>query len=270
MVGPGRDLMDKVEATLRQVEEEVIRPRFRSLLESEVSTKSPGEVVTVADVEAERVLTRRLSDLAPAPVIGEEACADDPSLLRALEAERVWLIDPIDGTANFIAGTDDWAVMVALCQHGHTVASWIWRPVSQTMYVAERAAGATENGRRLGVASRERVPAAMRGAVLTRFLDPGTAARVARNRTRFGTVTGGSLCAGVDYPAIIGGQLDFALYWRTLPWDHAPGALLLAEAGGAVRRPDGTPYRPGRLGEGLLASVDAPAWEAVRAGLLGG
>lgn len=52
------------------------------------------------------------------------------------------------------------------------------------------------------------------------------------------------MCAGFDYPRLVAGEQDFVLYQRTLPWDHAPGALLLTEAGGLARRPDGTPTGP--------------------------
>lgn len=271
---PVRDLVGKVEQIIRDVNEEMIWPRFRALNSSDVSIKSAGEVVTVVDVEAERALTRRLADLLPVPVIGEEACADDPTLMEALGADRAWIIDPIDGTANFVAGTDAWAVMVALCERGDTVASWIWCPASGSMYVAERGSGAARNGQRLSAGGtlhgdRDRTLHDIRGAVLTKFLDPGTAKRVSANRSRFGELTGGSFCAGVDYPDVIGGVLDFVLYWRTRPWDHAPGALLLSESGGTARRPDGTAYRPGTPGAGLLAAVDARTWEAVIAGLLG-
>jgi fructose-1,6-bisphosphatase/inositol monophosphatase family enzyme len=84
----------------------------------------------------------------------------------------------------------------------------------------------------------------MRGAVLTRFLDPMTSNLVARNRHRYGPVSHGRLCAGVDYPALIEGDQEFVLFWRTMPCDHAPGALLLSESGGVARRLDGTPYGP--------------------------
>lgn len=79
----------------------------------------------------------------------------------------------------------------------------------------------------------------------------------------------GSCCAGVDSPRLALGERDFVLYHRTLPWDHAPGALLLEEeSGGHVRRPDGTRYRPGDTTTGLLAAADAVAWSRVRSVLL--
>jgi 3'-phosphoadenosine 5'-phosphosulfate (PAPS) 3'-phosphatase len=108
-------LMFQVEHILREVSAQVIEPRFAALQDDEVWLKTPGEVVTIADEEAEQLLARRLGDLLPGtPVVGEEASSQDPRLLSCLSEDHVWLVDPLDGTANFVAGGADWAVMVAL------------------------------------------------------------------------------------------------------------------------------------------------------------
>ena len=105
-------LIERVALILQDVSAEVIEPRFRALADTDVRSKTPGEVVTVADLEAEALLTSRLGDrLAGVPVVGEEACANTPALAGALEGEGAWLVDPLDGTANFVAGSPDWAVM---------------------------------------------------------------------------------------------------------------------------------------------------------------
>jgi fructose-1,6-bisphosphatase/inositol monophosphatase family enzyme len=263
------NLMDRVDLLLREVSAEVIEPRFSALRGDDVRFKSPGEVVTVADEEAEALLIRRLAELLPGtPVVGEEGSWSDPSLLADLNGHRVWLVDPLDGTANFVAGSPDWAVMVALVDNGATVASWIWRPVDEVMYTAELDQGATRNGIPLQRTGPTPPVAEMRGAVLTRFLDNDTSNSVAANRHRFGSVGDGRVCAGVDYPALIEGDQEFVLYWRTLPWDHAPGALLLGEAGGVARRLDGTLYNPAQHTTGLLAASSQAAWDLVSATLL--
>ena len=271
-------LVQRVEEIVRAAELEVIRPRFSALAEHEVQSKSPGEIVTVADVEAEKVITDGLRRLLPdTPVVGEEACASDPSLLEALTSDRAWLVDPIDGTGNFVAGGDDWAVMVALVESGQTVASWIWVPMHDAMHMAQLGQGATCNGRvlRTGSAAGNPLqmigavdPLKMSGAVLTRFLDSQTAERVEANRHRFANITAGRLCAGVDYPNVIEGGQQFIMYWRTLPWDHAPGALLIQESGGVAARLDGTTYQPSQTGTGLLVATDPQTWKTVRKTLL--
>ena len=95
------------------------------------------------------------------------------------------LVDPLDGTANFVDGSPDWAVMVALVENGTTLACWIWQPVRQLMYIAEFRNGAVPNGEPLPGEGSSRRPSEMRGAVLTRFLDQGTAALIAANTHRF-------------------------------------------------------------------------------------
>src|SRR5262249_4400443 len=105
------------------------------------------------------------------------------------------------------------------------------------------------------------------GAVLRRFFDGETLARVDANAVRFADVTSGRLCSGTEYPAIIEGEQDFALFCRTLPWDHAPPALLLEESGGAARRPDGSAYRPFDGRSGLLVAANDGVW-ATAIGLL--
>lgn len=270
MVSTAGSLIDDVGWLMREISASVIEPRFAALGKGDVRFKSPGEVVTIADEEAEDVLRRGLSELIPdAVVIGEEATSVDPGLLSALSGERAWLVDPLDGTANFVAGSTCWAVMVALVERGETSVAWIWRPADGLLLVAERGSGATCNGVALTHFSRPRPVSDQRGAVLTRFLDEATADRVASNRHRFAQVTAGSKCTGVDYPMLVEGALDFVLYWRTLPWDHAPGVLIAQEAGACVRRLDGSHYRPDQTSNGLLAAGDVHTWRTTRDALLG-
>jgi fructose-1,6-bisphosphatase/inositol monophosphatase family enzyme len=116
---------------LQEVGAECTQPRFAALRDGEVRFKAPGEVVTIADEEAEKILSRRLGEIRPkAVVIGEEAFSAHPRLASELSNELVWLVDPLDGTANFVAGSTDWAMMVALVEGGLTCAAWIWRPAS--------------------------------------------------------------------------------------------------------------------------------------------
>jgi len=82
-------------------------------------------------------------------------------------------------------------------------------------------------------------------------------------------LTSGSRCAGHDYPEVAEGKLDFALYWRTLPWDHIPGALFVSEAGGVVARLDGTTYTAATHARpGLLVARNLEMWTQVRDALV--
>jgi fructose-1,6-bisphosphatase/inositol monophosphatase family enzyme len=269
-VPPG--LVGEVAGVLREVAAELVTPRFRRLAAGEVTEKSPGEVVTTVDHAVEARLVERLGPLWPgAPVVGEEAAAADPGVLHRLEGgDPAWVVDPLDGTAGFVAGSPDHAVMVALVADGRTVASWIWRPALASMVVAVRGAGATLDGAPLRCTPAPPRPGGLRGVTKLRFLDRATAASVAAGSPRLGRVGRGVDCAGIEYPLVAGGGLDFVLYGRTLPWDHAPGALVVEEAGGVARRFDGSPYAPGRAGHGLLVAADATTWELVHDVLLAG
>ncbi|OOC54569.1 MULTISPECIES: inositol monophosphatase family protein [Nocardiopsis] len=262
--------VDAVTAILHEAVEEVILPRFRALAEGQVMEKSPGEIVTVADREAEELISGRLRAVVDAPVVGEEAASDDPSLPRALNEEPVaWLVDPLDGTRNFVNGRPEYAVMAALVRGGETVAAWIVQPCARRVYVAERGSGTWRDGVRVRRSPAPASPADMRGAVLTRFFGPDARRRMEEEAPRFASVGPGAYCAGVDYPRLVEGELDFVLFHRTLPWDHAPGSLMLAEAGGVSLRPDGSAYRPGDGAVGLLNAADEACWKTVRSLLVG-
>ncbi|MGC4105276.1 MAG: inositol monophosphatase [Thermomicrobiales bacterium] len=277
---------DAVIPELATIADEVILPRYQSLHDGEVEEKSPGELVTVADREAEIRIAAVLRDLRPdATIIGEEAVETNPGLLDALKTSGAcWLIDPLDGTQNFVNGKRAFAVMVALVEAGETVASWVWLPLDRVAYVAERGSGAYRNGVRQhvppppteirgavdGVFLTEEQDVALaliRGSVLTKFLNVEQRTALAGVATRFDTIGPGQYCAGVEYPLIVEGAQEFVRFQRLRPWDHAPGTLYLAEAGGCVRRWDGAPYSPGTGGTGLLATADAAMWPVIRSAL---
>jgi fructose-1,6-bisphosphatase/inositol monophosphatase family enzyme len=248
---------DAVLQLLKDVAEEVINPRFRALAKAEISEKNPGDLVTVADREAEVWITEVLQGAYPdALVLGEEATAGDPALLdRFRSADHAFTVDPVDGTKNFVHGKVDHAVMVAELRGGQTVRSWIWQPQHEKAYVAELGAGAWRNGQRL---VRPPIGDQLRGVTSRR----GWIGRA------LGTLRALDLtwvCCGVDYPKVVEGSADYALYRRAKPWDHAPGSLLLTEAGGFVGTFAGTPYRPqDEPPLGLVTAADRETYDVVQ------
>jgi fructose-1,6-bisphosphatase/inositol monophosphatase family enzyme len=165
------DITDEVATILRYAAAEAILPRYRKLLAGDVEEKTPGEVVTVADREAEQIISPRLAALLPGSrVVGEEAVATDPSLMNGLDEGCVWLVDPLDGTANFVAGSSAFSVMVALLQDGRTIASWLLDPVSDHLSVASRGDGAFIDGVQVHASMAPLTAQECRGSVLTQFL----------------------------------------------------------------------------------------------------
>ncbi|GEP33358.1 inositol monophosphatase [Nocardioides szechwanensis] len=248
---------DAVLALLKDVAEEVINPRFQALASGDIHHKGPGDLVTIADHEAEVLITDALLAAYPdAVVLGEEAASADASVLdRFAGAEHAFTVDPVDGTKNFVSGSPDHAVMVAELQGGDVVRSWIWQPQHEMAYVAERGAGAFRNGERL---VRPPLGDVVRG--------------VTSRRTWIGRALGTLreleltwVCCGVDYPHLVEGDADYVVYWKTKPWDHAPGSLLLTEAGGHLGTFAGAPYRPqNQEPRGLLAAADRATYDLVR------
>ena len=259
-------MIDKVEALLREAAARAILPRFRHLQHHEIEEKSPGELVTAADRDAEQIIAAGLKALRPgALVVGEEAVALDGSVMtRLLGEDEVWLIDPLDGTAHFAAGREPFAVMVALVHRRETVLSWMLDPVADAMRVAERGAGAFANGERVRATGDCPPRESLRGAILKRFMPPEDRAKIAPRESIIAEVLPGFMCAGREYPAVVAGEQHFALFQRMLPWDHAPGALFAEEAGAVARRLDGTAYVPGDQRRGLLVAQNAAVWRLVR------
>ena len=243
--------MDEVLTLMQEVAAEVIDPRFRALAAGEVDQKNPGDYVTIADRESELLLTAALPKLFPgAVVVGEEASFLDPAILDRLQDEHVFLVDPVDGTMNFVKGSPNHGVMVAELQRGEAVRSWIWQPQHGVAYLAERGAGA----RRRNATSEQ----ALRAAAA-----PDQPRGSTSKRSRLGFDADGQLapvvssiwCVALDYPRVVEGQLDYLVYKNLKPWDHVPCTLLLREAGGVAITFDGDDYRPASAGPGLVAAV---------------
>lgn len=244
-----------VEGIIRDVTAAEILPRFRHLSAGQIREKKPGELVTEADIEAEKALTPRLRDLIPGSrVVGEEAVAADPSLLKVLqEPGWAWIVDPVDGTGNFAKGHARFAVIVALVRDGITVAGWIYDPLGERMIIGEKGAGALLAGERLSV-----LPTAPLSEMTGSVKRSGRLSALVAKCSRKGS-------AAHDYIDLVTGKLHFAHYTRLMPWDHAAGVLIHAEAGGHSALTNGRAYRP-RAEEGCLLLAPSPgSWTSLQA-----
>lgn len=268
----------EIAVLMRDVARRIVMPRFGHIGAADMRTKSgPLDPVTVADEEAERALEAGLRRLFPdVAVIGEEAVAADRSLLGKLsEGGPVFVIDPIDGTQNYAAGLPLFGLMIALIENGETIAGLIHDPLRDDTAVALRGEGAfllrddprTAKWQRLGVA--EPVPLEqMIASVSWQYMPEPERGRVLNNLTVLGQ-TPNLRCAAATYRAIAMGHMHASLSRRTLPWDHAPGTLIVSEAGGHVLRPNGEVWRPADLDGGLLVTPDRESWFRLREALFG-
>jgi len=262
--------IDQVAAIIREVGTAEVVTRFRALAAGDIIEKSPGDLVTIADRECERVLSERLRAVRDIPTVGEESVAADPSLINLVgTAPAAWVIDPVDGTSNFVAGNTNFVVMVTLLEAGQPMAAWIWHPETDSMLTAERGKGAFRDGVRLDRgASEDSAPAhtrpPARGILKRKYMDEPARSRLASIPTSAGTVVPAHGSAGIEYGALVDAEIDFLMYWRTLPWDHAPGTLIAQEAGLQVARVDGSAYVPGDGRVGLLAATQE-SWSVIAA-----
>jgi len=262
-----------VAALLRAACAAEIMPRFRNLGAGAIREKSSAlDLVTDADEAAERHITQGLHARFPGClVVGEEATAADPGLPgRMAGTELSFVVDPVDGTANFAAGLPLFGVMAAAVVQGEVAACWILDPMSGDMAMALRGEGAFSEsaaGARGDLRVSPPLPlAGMLGAVAFGYMDKPRQARVLPALAGLAGVQN-LRCAAHEYRLAASGGLQLLVYNRLLPWDHAPGWLLHREAGGYSARFDGTAYTPLESTGGLVVAPDRAGWEAAMAGL---
>lgn len=237
--------LTEVEAAVRAAAAAEIVPRFRQLAAHEIVEKNgPHDLVTTADRLAEEHLTASLSRLLPGSVVvGEEAVHADPEVYGALGGDApVWIVDPVDGTRQFVRGEAGFCTLVALAHHGETLASWTYAAALDEMAVAVRGRGATLNGVSLKAGS----PVA--GDVLRVAMSHPDYTTDAQKRALLGLRTEGidaRPCgsAGLEYLAVARGALEAVAFNWEFAWDHAAGLLLVTEAGGAQATLSGAPFR---------------------------
>jgi fructose-1,6-bisphosphatase/inositol monophosphatase family enzyme len=251
-----------------------IMPRFRRLGAGDVRQKAgPLDLVTEADEAAERMITAGIVQQFPgAVVVGEEATSADLARLDLLaDADLAFVVDPVDGTANFAAGLPLFGVMAAAIVRGEVVAAAIHDPICDITALAIRGEGAwTEapDGLRAALRVASPVPVAdMTGNVSWRYLPEPQRSVVCANLPKLGA-SWDYRCAAHEYLMASAGLCHLLFFNRLMPWDHAPGWLLHQEAGGYSARLDGSPYTPLRIDGGLICTPDRDSWQAVREALL--
>ncbi len=203
----------------------------------QVSLKGPANFVTAADRRAEEIVREELAKARPDyGFLGEEG-GDHPGA----DKTHRWIVDPLDGTTNFLHGIPHFAVSIALERNGTIVAALTYNPANDDLFIAERGKGAFLNDRRIRVAARQRLADAIVACGLPHYgrgdLSLGRQEIAAAQQNfaglrRFGAAT-------LDLAWVAAGRFD--VFWeRDLsPWDMAAGILLVREAGGFVTDLDG-------------------------------
>lgn len=257
----------RVAALIQKVADEEILPRYHNLASDEVREKAPGDLVSIADEQAEVALSRLLPELLPgSAVVGEEAVAKDASVLKRLAQSNVpvWVVDPVDGTANFVSGKGSFGTLVALVNNGRTEGAWLLEQITGRTGIAVRGSGCELNGSPMrldGTLARRREGGAIAAVTVSRV---APATRTVWKEGFDGWVKLRSVGSAVSvYLDLISGKVDVLVTRQLTPWDHAAGLLAHAEAGGVNAALDGRDYNPTDYFSDIIAAPDADFWQRV-------
>jgi myo-inositol-1(or 4)-monophosphatase len=210
---------------------------FGEIEKLQVSLKGPGNYVSAADKRAEETLYAELSKARPGyGFIGEEGGRREGD-----DKTHTWIVDPLDGTTNFLHGVPHFAISVALERDGALVAGVVYNPVTDEMFVAEKGKGAFLNEHRIRVGARRELKDALVACGLP-HPSRGDLALNGREIAAMQGKTGGLRefgAAALDLAFVAAGRID--AYWERdlAPWDLAAGIVLVREAGGYVSDLDG-------------------------------
>jgi len=198
----------------------------------QVSVKGPGDYVSAADRRAEETLIAELKRVRP----GYSFLTEETGAIDGTDKANRWIVDPLDGTTNFLHGIPLFAVSLALERDGQLVAGAIFNPILNELYVAERGQGAYLNDRRMRVANRRNVADAVVATGTPNIGRQGHDEFIGELRTVMAATAGVRRCgsAALDLAWVASGRFDGFWERGLSPWDMAAGIVVVQEAGGAV------------------------------------
>lgn len=198
----------------------------------QVSVKGPGDFVSNADRNAEKIIRQELEKARP----GYSFLMEESGEHKGSDLHHRWIVDPLDGTTNFLHGIPMFAVSIALERDGQLVAGVIYNPAMDELYTAERGGGAFMNDRRLRVANRRDLPDCVVGTGIPHLGRRGHSAFLEQQRKVMLEVSGVRRmgAAALDLAWVAAGRLDG--FWESglQSWDMAAGIILIREAGGFI------------------------------------
>jgi myo-inositol-1(or 4)-monophosphatase len=205
---------------------------FGEVEQLQVSVKGPGDFVTSADLRAERTLKTELQRARP----GYGLLFEEGGESEGTDPHHRWIVDPLDGTTNFLHGIPHFAISIGLERDGEVVAGVVYEPTRDEMFWAEKGVGAYLNDRRLRVSARRQLADAVIGTGLP-FRDRGDHPKYLATLARVMAATSGVRrfgAAALDLAYVAAGRFDGFWEYGLFPWDVAAGLLLVREAGGFV------------------------------------
>ena len=210
---------------------------FGEVQNLQVSMKGPADFVSNADRRAEEIVFQELSRARP----DWGFLMEERGAVEGRDPQHRWIVDPLDGTTNFLHGIPMFAVSIALERDGQIVAGVVFNPAMDELYTAEKGGGAFLNDRRMRVAARQSLPEALFGTGIP-FLGRGDHAGFLYELRQIMGETSGVRrmgAAALDLAYVAAGRLDGFWERKLKPWDVAAGAILVREAGGFLSGIDG-------------------------------
>jgi len=198
----------------------------------QVSRKGPADFVSAADRRAEEIIREELERARP----GYSFLMEETGEAIGEDPQHRWIVDPLDGTTNFLHGIPAFAVSIALERQGKLTAGVVYNPVTDELYTAERGSGAFFNDRRLRVAQRREFHEAVIATGIPHFGRGDHGRALKQLAAVMGEAAGIRRCgaAALDLAWVASGRFDGFWEEALSPWDMAAGILLITEAGGFV------------------------------------
>jgi myo-inositol-1(or 4)-monophosphatase len=217
-----------------------LRRDFGEIEQLQVSLKGPGNFVSTADNRAEKLIRQELARARP----GYGFLMEESGASAGSDPEHRWIVDPLDGTTNFLHGLPHFCISIALERAGEIVAGVVFDPIKDEQFWAEKGQGAFLNDRRLRVSSRRQLSHALI-ATGTPYAERDTDDKRERYLRQLGRIRSGVAdvrrlgAAALDLAYVAAGRFDGYWEYGLSPWDVAAGMLLVREAGGYVSEPAG-------------------------------
>jgi myo-inositol-1(or 4)-monophosphatase len=230
---------------------------FGELEHLQVSVKGPGDYVSAADRRSEQILRQELTRARP----GFGLLLEESGAIGDRDADHRWIVDPLDGTTNFLHAVPHFAISIGLERQGELVAGVVYDPIKDEMFAAEKGAGAYLNDRRLRVSRRSELATCLIGTGIPVLDWPGRKQGFTAQLDRLSNEVAGIRrlgTASLDLAYVAAGRFDGFWEYDLKPWDMAAGIVLVREAGGLVGRLDGD---PDLLGLGTLIASNPSLYE---------
>ncbi|MGH1350420.1 MAG: inositol monophosphatase family protein [Methyloligellaceae bacterium] len=252
-----------VEELIREVGDQCIFSYFRNLSKEDISFKeSENDPVSIADREAEKLLRDGLTRILPdSRFVGEESYAEDAGILKLLDQQDqpVWVVDPIDGTANFVAGREGFGIIICLVMGGETLSSWLYEVCSKAMTVLHKGQEIVTNAGEISAAASARPYKGQIGLRLFQFSE----VQAMTGQVSDLLIQQAADPSIINYQRMLTGALDFVVYKVTYPWDHLAGVALVIKNGGIASRWSGQDFLVSDVYEGLVVARNREVYDLV-------